>query len=161
MFLGGCRHAYRRAWGPRSDSAVNSSTIVDDSHNERPPAPAKRVRIHVASAKIAASPRFALLIGRDFDLRSGVHPHGRTCPSRTSTLDLVDENRNVIDFFFKHFFMTRAMPILHHWDATGRANRSNGLAEGHNGILTSVHPDSTLCRPGLSSKLPLRGDDNA
>ena len=30
------------------------------------------VRVHVASAKIAASPRFALLIGRDFDLRSGV-----------------------------------------------------------------------------------------
>ena len=29
--------------------------------------------------------------------------------------------------------MTRAMSILHQWDAAGRDIRSNGLAEGHNG----------------------------
>ena len=55
--------------------------------------------------------------------------------------------------------MTRGMAILHQWDAAGRDIRSNGLAEGHNGAELSVHPDFTLCRPGLSSKLPLRGDN--
>ena len=55
--------------------------------------------------------------------------------------------------------MPRGMSILHQWDATGRANRSNGLAEGHNGSLTSENPYFQLCRPGLSSKLPLRGEN--
>ena len=55
--------------------------------------------------------------------------------------------------------MTRAMAILHQWDAAGRDNRSNGLAEGHNEIVTSENPYFQLCRPGLSSKLPLRGEN--
>ena len=55
--------------------------------------------------------------------------------------------------------MTRAMPIMHQWDAAGRDRRSNGLAEGHNESLTSGNPYFQLCRPGLSSKLPLRGEN--
>ena len=55
--------------------------------------------------------------------------------------------------------MTRAMAILCQWDAAGRDIRPNGLAEGHNEILTSGNPYFQLCRPGLSSKLPLRGDN--
>ena len=51
------------------------------------------------------------------------------------------------------------MPIVHQWDAAGRAIRSNGLAEGHNESLSSVHPYFQLCRLGLSSKLPLRGEN--
>ena len=51
------------------------------------------------------------------------------------------------------------MLILHQWDAAGRDRRSNGLAEGHNGAQLSGNPYFQLCRPGLSSKLPLRGDD--
>ena len=48
---------------------------------------------------------------------------------------------------------------MHEWDAAGRDIRSNGLAEGHNEILSSGNPYFQLCRPGLSSKLPLRGDN--
>ena len=44
--------------------------------------------------------------------------------------------------------MTRAMAILHQWDAAGRDIRSNGLAEGHNGAELSENPYFQLCRPG-------------
>ena len=56
--------------------------------------------------------------------------------------------------------MTRGKAIQHHWDAAGRDNQSNGLAEGHNGAELSGNPYFQLCRPGLSSKLPLRGENH-
>ena len=85
--------------------------------------------------------------------------HSRTCVSHTSSPDLVDEiwigNQH---FFFKHFFMTRAMPIMHQWNATGRDMRSNGLAEGHNGIFISGQTYFQPWSSGTLSKVRLRRD---
>ena len=63
------------------------------------------------------------------------------------------------NFFGKPFNMARGMSIMQQWVAAGRDIRSNGLAEGHNGAELSGNPYFQLRRPGLSSKLPFRGEN--